>query len=495
MTNPIKHSGQVFTPDYLVANILDEAGYSGRDILRKHSIDNSCGDGAFLCEMVRRYCSAYREVNGSLAGVESELATYIHGIELDPAAFRCCLQNLETVAGELGIVDCTFDVVNENTLQVSRFDNRMDYVVGNPPYVRVHNLEESFEMVKRFKFSNGGMTDLYLVFFEIGLRMLCDGGKLCYITPSSWINSVAGQHLRRYILLNRNLCSVIDLEHFQPFKAATYTLISLFQKGHRDDGFEYHTYDSTRLRKRFVDVISFDDVCIDGIFYLADRATLGTLRATIRSAGTKHVTVKNGFATLADKVFISASFPFEEHVIPVLKASTGKWYKAFFPYDSKGKPLAKEMLFSVPAIREYLISRKSELLKERDETTVPAWHLFGRTQALKDVSADKYAINTCIREVRSIKLNRVAAGRGLYSGLYILSDIPFDSLSEIILSEDFVRYVASLKKYKSGGYYTFNSKDLETYLNCRIQQKIDNGELRTAPPDQQRVSAGNLTLF
>lgn len=36
--------------------ILDTAGYQGNAILQKHILDNSCGDGAFLCEIVHRYC-------------------------------------------------------------------------------------------------------------------------------------------------------------------------------------------------------------------------------------------------------------------------------------------------------------------------------------------------------------------------------------------------------------------------------------------------------
>jgi transposase len=67
--------------------------------------------------------------------------------------------------------------------EVLRYDNQMDFVIGNPPYVRVHNLDDSYDSVKSFSFANGGMTDLYLVFFEKGFQMLKPGGKLCYITP------------------------------------------------------------------------------------------------------------------------------------------------------------------------------------------------------------------------------------------------------------------------------------------------------------------------
>ena len=59
---------------------------------------------------------------------------------------------------------------------MSSYDERMDYVVGNPPYVRVHNLTRHYEDVKRYSFAASGMTDMYLAFYELGLRMLNERG-------------------------------------------------------------------------------------------------------------------------------------------------------------------------------------------------------------------------------------------------------------------------------------------------------------------------------
>ncbi len=44
------------------------------------------------------------------------------------------------------------------------------------------------------------------------------------------------------------------------------------------------------------------------------------------------------------------------------------------------------------------------------------------------------------------------------------------------MCEGFLDYVKLLKKYKSGGYYTFNSKDLELYLNFKLYT-LQNKEL------------------
>ena len=91
----IKHSGQVFTPDYLVADILDFCGYvESPRILGKHIIDNSCGEGAFLCEIVGRYCRAFRAGNDDIALLKDELQTYIHGIEIDAGTYERCIDCL-----------------------------------------------------------------------------------------------------------------------------------------------------------------------------------------------------------------------------------------------------------------------------------------------------------------------------------------------------------------------------------------------------------------
>lgn len=345
----------------------------------------------------------------------------------------------------------------------------MDFVIGNPPYVRVHNLGLNYEDVKSFSFGKDGMTDIYLVFYELGLRMLNKNGKLCYITQSSWLSSLAGTNMRNYIIKHKNLVSLIDLGHYQPFEGAiTYTMIALFDKQKTCDNIDYYTYSEENKDKVYVDTIPYEEMLIDGKFYIGTRNELSMLKL-IKTTNTnsKSVKVKNGFATLADKVFIK-ELPFSNLTIPVLKASTGKWMKAFFPYDSNGKPLSKEELFSYPEIAEYLTKHKAELLKKQTEKQNPNWYLYGRTQAIKDVYLKKYSINTIIKSVETIKLIEVPSGQGVYSGLYILTDVPFEVLESIIKSDEFIGYLKILKHYKSGGYYTYTSKDLEQYLNYKL---------------------------
>ena len=125
------------------------------------------------------------------------------------------------------------------------------------------------------------------------------------------------------------------------------------------------------------------------------------------------------------------------------------------------------------------------LAKDRDVKDDKYWYLFGRTQALKDVSKNKYAINTIVKDLQSIKLEFVPKGCGIYSGLYILTDIDLETIRKLIYSEDFIGYVKLLKNYKSGGYYTYTSKDIEQYLNYKLTKRYG----------QSRISNSSRELF
>lgn len=484
MAKAVKQHGRVYTPNYLVQVILNFGGYNNESILRKHVIDNSCGDGAFLTEIVKRYCTLYLAKKQDLTELKHELETYVHGIELDPEECLSCINNLNNLVETYGLPHINWDIINADTLTINCFNNNMDYVFGNPPYVRVHNLETSYDMVKKFHFADGGMTDLYIVFFEIGFNMLSKNGVMCLITPSSWLNSLAGYKLRQYILFHKNMSGAIDLGHFQPFEATTYTFISRFNSSKQFNDIDYYIFDEQTLDKKFQDRLLYEDILIGKNFYFSKRDSLNLLKDIKTTYSYHYVSVKNGFATLADKVFIG-DFVFTEGTIKILKASTGKWSKCIYPYDKYGKPIVLSDFMRNKEAYNHLLAHQGKLTKNRDIEDDKYWYLFGRTQALKDVSEIKYAINTTIKGQNSIKLELVPKGCGLYSGLYILTEIEFDTIKQLIFSEDFITYIKLLKNYKSGGYYTFASKDLEQFLNYKL----------TATYGQSRISKGGRELF
>ena len=78
-----KSNGRFYTPDFVVNNVLDMSGYYGNAILKKHVMDNSCGDGAFLAEIVRRYCEAANNIGLPTEEIAHQLSEFVHGIEIN----------------------------------------------------------------------------------------------------------------------------------------------------------------------------------------------------------------------------------------------------------------------------------------------------------------------------------------------------------------------------------------------------------------------------
>lgn len=186
------------------------------------------------------------------------------------------------------------------------------------------------------------MTDLYLVFFEIGLRMLKTGGTLCYITPSSWINSLAGTHMRTYIYGRRCLKEVIDIGHFQPFSATTYTMITLLQKGQRFEAFDYYCYDGERHDKRLVARLAYDESYINGSFFLGSRDALENYKNMVTTDCEPIVKVKNGFATLAIRYLSNKTFPSSNTSSPSLKAQRENGKRPSSPTTRTGNHIPRK---------------------------------------------------------------------------------------------------------------------------------------------------------
>ena len=465
-----KENGRFYTPKFIVESILDLSGYKEGNVSRKHVIDNSCGDGAFLCEIVDRYCENAVNFGLDKDALRDELSTYIHGIELEAIEHEKCLRNVTSVAEKYGITGVKWDIVCGNSLTTTDYDGRMDFVLGNPPYVRVHNLGEASDDIKNYSFAQNGMTDLFIVFYELGIKMLSRGGILGYITPSSYFNSIAGAYMRKYIAQENLLKAVVDLKHFQAFAATTYTAITVLEKGKTDGNVEYYGFDPTDLKPYYIETVSPAEYQIAGNYYFAKKAELQVLQKILFNHGRCDVAVKNGYATLCDDVFIH-DFEFEsEFIIPVIKSSKGTRKKIFYPYDKSGKLVAETVLRQDAELYRYLLSNKDRLVKRSNERDREAyWYAFGRSQAILDTFKHKLAINSLIRKKGDFKFVEAPAGTGVYGGLYIISDTtPMKDVIAALETDEFVSYVRLLAKYKSGGYYTFSSKDVKAYLDYKF---------------------------
>lgn len=170
--------GHVPTPpaivDLMVAKLFHRRAPKATDVL----IDPGCGDGPFV-EGVLRYCDA--------RGLDSP---QMLGVELDA-------QHLERAKPKFR---------GKKTVRLTEADYLMrdlgpaDFVIGNPPYVPITDLdaEEKTRYRERFEAASGRF-DLYILFIEQSLRNLKPGGRLCFITPEKFEYVATAAPLRQIL--------------------------------------------------------------------------------------------------------------------------------------------------------------------------------------------------------------------------------------------------------------------------------------------------------
>jgi hypothetical protein len=77
---------------------------------------------------------------------------------------------------------------------------RVDFIIGNPPYVPITSLDEYEKRTFRLAYETAqGRFDLYLLFFERGIKSLKPGGRLVFITPEKFLYVETARPLRRLL--------------------------------------------------------------------------------------------------------------------------------------------------------------------------------------------------------------------------------------------------------------------------------------------------------
>jgi len=109
-----------------------------------------------------------------------------------------------------------------------------DVVIGNPPYILVQSLGDQnlFNYYSQSFKTATYKIDTYALFYELGINLLANNSKLCYITPNTFLKNKHSRELRHLILSN----SLIEIINFytQVFEDASVdTLILMMSKGQK----------------------------------------------------------------------------------------------------------------------------------------------------------------------------------------------------------------------------------------------------------------------
>ncbi|MBF0371935.1 MAG: Eco57I restriction-modification methylase domain-containing protein [Alphaproteobacteria bacterium] len=92
-------------------------------------------------------------------------------------------------------------------------DGGFDAVIGNPPYVRQELLSRAKPFLKEAYKSFDGMADLYVYFYELGLKILRPGGRLSLIVTNKWMKAGYAEALRTLFAEKAWVEAVVDFGH------------------------------------------------------------------------------------------------------------------------------------------------------------------------------------------------------------------------------------------------------------------------------------------
>ncbi len=266
-----------------------------RDMLKEiRVVDPACGSGAFLVAAFDLLAREYERVNAALAMLrggqvglfdlnKTILNGNLFGVDLNAESvaitklslwLKTCSRGSRLTyldrnikCGDSIVADPMFDPRDEHAPRAfdwstgnlvrsfitpsstpdvdeeidARWRNGFDVVLGNPPYVRQELLARLKPYLQREYRCYHGTADLYLYFYELGLRLLRAGGRLGYISSGTFTRANFAQEFRRWLPEVARLESCVDFGENQPFEGAEMVRPSIMtlKKAPAADTFRY----------------------------------------------------------------------------------------------------------------------------------------------------------------------------------------------------------------------------------------------------------------
>ena len=472
MNKSILEKCQVFTPTKIVEDLLDAVEYK-KNLFGKKVIENACGDGRILIEIVRRYITDSLDQDKSLEEIKQGLQADIYGVEIDTSHYKSCLHNLSLVAESFKISDVVWNVFNGDILKQHSKDD-FDFVIGNPPYIKYHDLDNKTRdyLRKNYDFCKRGKFDYCYAFIESSIHSLNPNGKMAYLIPNSIFKNIFAQDLRNMILPYTT--KIID-----------YTIQNLFDTARTSSAILVCQLNSSNS------TITYKNVYTDQQFpisksSLSQKWIFSNTNTKERSVNKQkfgyYFTAANSVATLLNEAYVLKEFIREKDYIIVGDSKIelclaregvsprslcyNKQELILFPYkyeqDSLKKYSREYFESNFPQATKYLKLYSAKLEKRKSDCNTE-WFEYGRSQALAHLNQPKLLLSRVItNQVKIYELNENCIP---YSGIYIIPkrELDLKKAKDILRSKEFYEYINEIGINVNGGSLRITAKDINNF--------------------------------
>jgi len=180
-----RRRGHFSTPPPLVERILDACGYTAdRDLARVRVLDPACGGGNFLVGAAQRLLVSGQNTTATPRDLANLALRNLWGLDPDPVS--CFLAETRL---QLAVKSTTARVrlprfhIHQSDALALPWEPCVDLFLANPPYLAAKNTDlTGYQSTHR-----RGQSDSYLLFLNLGLRVLRPGGWLGLVLPDPFL--------------------------------------------------------------------------------------------------------------------------------------------------------------------------------------------------------------------------------------------------------------------------------------------------------------------
>jgi len=217
---PAETKGVVYTKRWVVELLLDLAGYRPENnLVDALAIEPAAGEGAFLGPMIARLVESCGRLGRPLSDCRDSLLAY----ELDEESAERTRALATEILTEGGVPvplaeGLAASWVRSGDYLFEATSSEADFIIGNPPYVRLEDIPEETATFYREAYPTmRGRADLYVAFFEAALRQLRNGGVCAFICADRWMRNQYGAELREFVTSAYGVEVVMEMHHADAF--------------------------------------------------------------------------------------------------------------------------------------------------------------------------------------------------------------------------------------------------------------------------------------